>query len=150
MSFHVSPGPSCLFFIRQRLCFVSLERGSYVDLFVSLPRGLACLLPLLLQVAVFQEQTPHCWSSTGLCANSLCLKWGVVSIQKPFYPQIWTICFSINLTGKSICIPIYSFFVSHLGSGLDRGRNEFFLGLPPQSFQILIINLLEYPYTEWS
>lgn len=80
---------------------------------------------------------------------SVCLKWGVVSIQKPFYPQIWTICFSINLTCKSICIPFYSFFVSHLGSGLDRGRNEFFLGLPAQSFQILILNLFEYPYTEW-
>ena len=54
---------------------MSLERGSYVDIApsVSLPPGLACLLPLLLQVVVFQEQTPHWWFSVGLSANSLCV-----------------------------------------------------------------------------
>ena len=49
---------------------VSLERGSLVDLFVSLPPGLACLLLLLLEVSVFQEQTPHWRSSMGSSANS--------------------------------------------------------------------------------
>lgn len=146
---HVSLGPSRLFFIRQRLC-ESGKRQPCRPVLVSLLGWPACCC-FSSRFQCFKNR-PLTGGPAWACLLilSVCLKWGVVSIRKPFYPQIWTICFSINLTGKSICIPFYSFSVSHLGLRLDRGRNEFFLGLPRQSFQILILNLFEYPYTEWS